>query len=97
MLGKSYGHFSGPTLNLNSAECKENPIDFFSFPIAKICPPLEAPAVDVWESYAVFERFGTSYGHCTFDGPAKSSPDVWIKWKERTNQGQGSATARCIS
>ena len=53
--------------------------------------------MDVWESYAVFERFGTSFGHCTFDGPAKSSPDIWIKWKERINQGQGSATARCIS
>ena len=45
--------------------------------------------MEIWDSYAVFQRSGTRYGHCIFDGPASSSSDIWIKWKERINEGAG--------
>ena len=54
---------------------------------AKICPQLEAPTVEIWDSYAELQRSGTQYGNCIFDGPASSSPEIWIKWKERINEG----------
>ena len=64
---------------------------FVFFPLfistAKICPQLEAPTVEIWDSYAELQRSGTRYGNCIFDGPASSSPEIWIKWKERNNEG----------
>ena len=64
---------------------------FVFFPLlistAKICPQLEAPTVEIWDSYAELKKSGTRYGNCIFDGPASSSPEIWIKWKERINEG----------
>ena len=66
-------------------------LNLFFFPLlistAKICPQLEAPSVEIWDSYAELQRSGTRYGNCIFDGPASSSPEIWIKWKERINEG----------
>ena len=55
--------------------------------LAKICPQLEAPVVETWDSYAILQKSGIKYGNCIYDGQAHSSDNIWVKWKERINEG----------
>ena len=46
---------------------------------AKICPPLPAPEVDTWDSFAVLESPGRSYGSCIWDGAPPSCSYIELK------------------
>ncbi len=50
---------------------------------AKICPVLEAPQWDIWESYAVLNLPGLRFGQCQSDGSPTSCQDITV---ERFNE-----------
>ncbi len=41
--------------------------------------------VETWDSYAILNSPGKSFGPCVFDGPVPTTPSIRLKWKKRFN------------
>ena len=47
------------------------------------------PITDIWDSYAVYEQKGTSFGGCMFNGHAFSSQEISINLESRELKSSG--------
>lgn len=50
---------------------------------------MPAPPVETWDAIAVYERPGTRFGHCLFNGNPQSSPEITITWIRRISLDTG--------